>query len=167
MIYLHTLNLNTFFLVPFRTMHWRHACACSPAWPHPAWWYHVSSALCCLCMIHATLQTLQHAATCCNTLEHAAKRCNTLQHTGTYCSFMLAAPLCCLCMICTHTTPHSSYCSRHYNDALCMAIDTHTLQHAATHCNTLQHTATHCSYCSRAYDDGLCMSIVTTTSHLS
>ena len=84
--------------------------------------------------------TLPHTATHCNTLQHSATHCNVLQHTATHCNTQgrwLSSVLQCVAMCCRvlpltlqHTATHSN-----------------TLQHTATHCNTLQHTATHCTHC--------------------
>jgi len=98
--------------------------------------------------------TLQHTATgggcrlagaAC--YDHTASRCNTLELTATYCNTLhrTTSATCC------NTLQHNA--TTHRNNALQQADDAGllklramtTLQHTATHCDTLQLAATYCT----------------------
>jgi len=109
------------------------------------------------------LKTLQHTALLCtqhNTPQHTATHCNTPQHTVTHRNTPQHAATFCT----THNPISHSRRASHGNmhavgaakklqtrtafstqhiATHCNAL--HTLQHSATHCNTLQHNATHCN----------------------
>jgi len=79
--------------------------------------------------------TLQHTATHCNTLQHTATHCNTLQHTATYQKRGRSRGWAAGCVArCSPTMRGTAPACTYVND---------TLQHIATHCNTLQHTTAH------------------------
>ena len=71
----------------------------------------------------------------CNTLQHTAPQCNTLHYTDP------AAVL----QIILHTTQYATlqHTATHCNTLQHPATPCNTLQHTATHCNTLQYTAPH------------------------
>jgi len=96
---------------------------------------------------------LQHTATHCNTLQHTAMHCNALKRTETHCNMLQhtfaigagnfersgedwdAKNGCfqkgCDCSMLQHTATHYNNCN--------------ALKHTVTLYNTLQHTATHCN----------------------
>jgi len=109
--------------------------------------------------------TLQHTATHCNTLHHTASHVyrdfshvhhdqfthsNTQQHTSTHCTTRQnpATPHNATQHTATHVYRDSSYVrrdqstqrQRHPAQRNMARNAIHTLQHTATHCNTLQHT---------------------------
>jgi hypothetical protein len=114
-------------------------------------------ALCRISSWHCVRRFLRHTATHCNTLQNTATHCSTsysgtimslswhcvrffLQHTATRCNALQTLQ---------HTATH---CNTSYSGIVsCFSLGTvpvsfcDTLQHIATHCNTLQHTATHCN----------------------
>ena len=59
--------------------------------------------------------------------QHTATHCSTPQYTATHCSTL------------QHTVAHWVF------DVFAWAVSHESIQHTATHCNTLQHTATHCN----------------------
>jgi len=88
--------------------------------------------------------TLQHTATHCNTLQHTATHCNTLQHSATHCNSLLTATY-----IRTGTqqevmkkTALELIANKPFDE---QDLKFCSLQHTATHCNTLHHTATRCN----------------------
>ena len=109
--------------------------------------------------------TLQHTATHCNTLQHTATHCNTLCcntleahcyriHCGSQnqsFALMISSRIHCNTQQTLQHTPLQHTCnalqqdpSRQLESELCVydCIED-TLQHIATHCNTLQHA--HCN----------------------
>jgi len=79
----------------------------------------------------ADCNALQHTATHCNTLQHTAAHCSTSRRNSTSRGFwvhILKSPV-----------------TIEYAIWIGYKADCNTLQHTATHCNTLQHTATHCN----------------------
>jgi len=89
------------------------------------------------------MRTLQHTATHSRTsiesLVFTCAHCNTPQHTATHCNTLTQ-----------HTATHSRtsieslvFTCAHCNTPQHTATHCNTLQHTATHRNTLQHTATH------------------------
>jgi len=117
--------------------------------------------------LRVTEQSLQHTATHCNTLHHTATHCNTLQHTATrYTSLHHTAQHCNKLQRTRdahvneswHTTTHA-WCTRWWGRTRWWvrahkrnqwppvphmpSLVEQSLQHTATHCNTLQHTAPH------------------------
>jgi len=98
--------------------------------------------------------TLQRTATHCNTMQHTATHCNALQHTATHIKTGLLQVSNKLgsAMVLWERHTHVTHGNEsrllstshvtHVNTKLLQVSN--TLQHAATHCNTLQH-ATHCN----------------------
>jgi len=93
--------------------------------------------------------TVQRTASYCNALQHTATderkfpkssdsiatHCNSLKHTAAY----YCSPLARCCNTCCNTLRQSN---------VCFCDQAISLQHTATHCNTLQwleHTTTHCN----------------------
>jgi len=81
-----------------------------------------------------------------NAVQHTAARCNALQHTTAHCNTLQYTV--------KHRKDTQQYTSTHYCNTLptwppllkfWFVSGMCTLQHTATHCNTLQHTATHCN----------------------
>jgi len=99
----------------------------------------------CICMCNPQCKPLNHTATHCNTysdylslyvrvqssLQHTETQCNTLQRTTTH-SYALHHIQRLLVTICVHVIlTHSDYSAPHVRVKS-------SLQHTATHCNTLQ-----------------------------
>ena len=108
------------------------------------------------CCLRAVPRMVQHTAKLWNTNcnKYPATHCNSMQHNTTHCN-ILQLSLCCYCRLragpwivqhtATYCNTHSAtYCNTHGNthcNPHMLLLS--TLQHTATHCNTLQHTATH------------------------
>ena len=101
-----------------------------------------------------TANTLRHTATHCNTLTHTATHCNILQRTATHFNTLQhTATHCTTLQHTANTLQHqgaTGTISIVWRNGLVQhtAAHWHTLQHTATHykqCNTLQHVATHCN----------------------
>ena len=80
----------------------------------------------------------------CNALQHTATHCNALQHTATHC-VLQSAVVCCSVLQCVAVCCSVLQCVGQQDNATCTLIQTptgytlqHTMQHNATHCNTLQ-----------------------------
>ena len=84
---------------------------------------------------------LQRTATQCNALQRTATHCNALQRTATHCDALQRVVEHCN----THTRANYGECRADWCDRLAVCDEHVSLQHTATHCNTLQHTATHCN----------------------
>jgi len=107
---------------------------------------------------------------CTNLMQHAATRCNALQRTATHCKpnspcvtnakrvcicvYSLTAT-CCNALQCTATYYKSQKNSSfvHVSRMLCVCVNMciHSLQHTATHYNTLQRTANRFFICQECY----------------
>jgi len=86
-------------------------------------------------------ETLQHTATHGNTRQHTATHGNTRQHTATHCNTLQRiVSFCRMRRLMWHMLATSRLADIGKRKWLF-----NTLQHTATHCNTLQHTATHCN----------------------
>jgi len=97
-------------------------------------------------LLHTNCNKLQHATTHCNTLQHTATHCNTFSILGAIFSTsrtLRRLSFRCVWNVPPHTTTNCNTC----NTLQHTATHCNTLQHTATHCNTLQHSATHCNTC--------------------
>ena len=93
---------------------------------------------------NALQHTAQGTATHCNTLQHIATLCKTLQHIATHCNALQKDNIADLRNN-AHFSRISILFENLYNTLQHTATHCNTLQHSATHYNTLQHTATHCT----------------------
>jgi len=85
---------------------------------------------------HMCLHTYMRCLHCNKLHQHTTTHCNKLhQHTTTHCNTRSSK-------ITAEGRSHASLPTLQHTATHC-----NTLQHTATHCNTLQHTATHCNIC--------------------
>ena len=80
---------------------------------------------------HRSCRPSQFTASHCNTLQHTATRCNTLQHSTTHTAARtILSSLSIRCIAMRHTATQQ-------RTATTSTLPQNTLQHTATHCNSL------------------------------
>jgi len=107
------------------------------------------AGVCCSVLQCVAVRVLPCVAVCCSVLQCIAVCCNMLSCVAVCCSVLQCAVVCCIVLQCAavgctvktsqkieerFARPWSESCHT------CVCVLSHTLQHTATHCNTLQHT---------------------------
>jgi len=83
---------------------------------------------------------LQRVAECCRVLQCVAECGRVLQRIAVCRSVLQCVAVCCSANLCSRTCPTSS--ASYFNllyTTICTQLCANTLQHNATHCNTLRH----------------------------